>query len=85
MKPLVRVTWLDAQDHAAKWVDESEAEGFSDADCQIVSVGFLVSKGTKYLTLGGDWDDADKDYGRVTKIPVGTIVSVEELDAKKEG
>ena len=79
MKPLVRISWLDAQDHPDKWVDEVDANSFGDLDCLIESVGFLVSKTTKYLTLAADWDETDKDYGRVTKIPAAWVVSIEEL------
>lgn len=80
MKPLVRVLWLDAQDHAQKWVDEGDAEEFGGLDCQIVSVGFMVSKTDKYITLAADWDAADKDYGRVTKIPISMTTLIEEID-----
>lgn len=76
---LIKVTWWDAQDHPDKWVDVEDAEKFGDLDCQIVSIGFEVRKTAKYLTLAGDWDDVDKDYGRVCKIPVGMIQSIEEL------
>lgn len=76
---LVRVKWNDAQDHPDKWVDEEDAGRFGDLDCTIVSIGFLVRKTDKYVTLAGDWDAIDKDYGRVTKIPVGMILSVEPL------
>lgn len=79
MKRLVRIVWRDAQDHPMKWVDEEDAEKFCDETCVIVSVGFVVRETEKYFTLAGDWDDADKDFGRVTKIPVGTIQSVDEL------
>ena len=78
-KKLVRVVWIDAQDHPNKWVDEGDAEAFGNIDCSITSIGFLVSKTDKYITLAGDWDAIDKDYGRVTKIPVGMVQSLEDL------
>lgn len=80
---LVRVQWRDAQDHPEKWVDEDDAKEFGDADCVIISVGYLVSQTAKYLTLAGDWDDTDKDFGRVTKIPASMLISVEELECSK--
>ena len=84
MKPLVKVVWLDAQDHGENWVGESDAEAFGDTYCQIISVGFQVKKTEKYITLAADWDDSDKDYGRVTKIPVAFVTSIEELHESKE-
>lgn len=79
MKPTVRVTWIDAQDSPHAWASEEDVEAFSAEHCTIVSVGFQVSKTDKYLTLAGDWDEVDKNYGRVTKIPVAWLVQVEEL------
>lgn len=78
-KPLVIVEWLDSQDHPDKWVDKADAESFTDVDCKIRSVGFLVRKTEKYLTLAGDWDDVDQDYGRVTKVSINMILSIVEL------
>lgn len=76
---LVRVLWRDAQDHSDKWVDEEDVKVFGETDCVIESYGILVSKTAKYLTLAGDWDAVDKDYGRVTKIPSSMLVSIENL------
>lgn len=82
-KPFVAVRWNDAQDHAQKWVDEVDAESFGDTNCEIVSVGFLVTKTDRYLTLAGDWDASDKDYGRVTKIPAGMVSEIVVLTEEK--
>lgn len=78
--PITIIRWNDAQDHPSKWVDESDALAFGESSCEIISVGFLISKTAKYLTIGGDWDAVDKDYGRVTKIPIGMIISVESIE-----
>ena len=80
MKPIVRVEWLDAQDHKDKWVDAEDAEKFGDEDCKIVSIGYLVRKTDKYVTIAGDWDDVDADYGRVTKIPTGMVRQITILE-----
>lgn len=82
MKPIVKVTWHDAQDHAETWASEKETEQWSATACVIVSVGFLVSKTDRYITLAADWDDEDKNYGRITKIPVGMVVDISEWEAK---
>lgn len=78
-KRLVRILWMDAQDHPDKWVEEGDATEFGNVSCTIVSVGFLVSRTDKYVTIAGDWDETDKDYGRVTKVPVNWLLSVEDL------
>lgn len=79
LKPMTRVFWLDAQDHGENWVDQVSAEAFGDLECLIVSIGFVVRKTEKYLTLAADWDESDTDYGRVTKIPISMIVDMKEL------
>lgn len=80
---IVRVEWMDAQDHPDKWVDAKDAEEFTDIDVKVVSYGILVRKTDKYVTLAGDWDPVDKDYGRVTKIPVKMISEIIELETTK--
>jgi hypothetical protein len=77
---MVRVLWADSQDHAEKWVDEEDAITWGQTSCDIISIGFLISKTPKYITLGADWDDIDKDYGRVTKISTSMLVSIENLE-----
>lgn len=76
---VVKIVWHDAQDHADKWVDEEDANTFGGESCEIVSYGILVRQTERYATLAGDWDAADKDYGRLTKIPLGMIISIEDL------
>lgn len=78
-KPIVKIVWHDAQDHPDKWTAAEDAESFANEACEIVSIGWLVSETAKYVTLAGDWDNADADYGRVTKIPKGCVVSQETL------
>ena len=77
---MVRVLWADSQDHAEKWVDEEDAITWGQTSCDIISIGFLISKTPKYITLGADWDAIDKDYGRVTKISTSMLVSIENLE-----
>ena len=81
MKPITKVTWHDAQDHKETWVSEEDTEQWSTTACVIVSVGFLVSKTSRYVILAADWNDDDKSYyGRVTKIPIEMIVESIELE-----
>lgn len=79
MKPLVKILWHDSRDADGSWISEDEAEKYGEEPCEVYSVGFLISKGSKFVTIGGDWNPQDKDYGRVTKIPVGMVVSIEEI------
>jgi hypothetical protein len=79
-KPLVRVVWNDAEDSDGTWSDESEVEAFANHDCTVESVGFLVSKTDKYVTLAGDWIPHTKQHGRVTKIPAGMVGKIEPLN-----
>ena len=72
---IVIVNWLDAQDHSDTWVDTKDAEAFTDVECRIISIGFVIKRTAKYLTIGSDWDEAGADYGTVRKIPVGMILS----------
>ena len=81
-KRLVKVVWHDAEDHSQTWVDEADAEAYSESMCSIVSIGFLVRKTEKYVTLAGDWNEGDTDYGRVTKIPIGMVQSIDDLEVK---
>lgn len=77
----VLVTWDDAEDPAdgKTWLDEEDVETFSKHNCTVQSIGFLVSKTDKYVTLGGDWIDELKHWGRVTKIPAGMVLSIQTL------
>ena len=76
---VVKVFWSDAQDHPDKWVNAAAAAAFGQVTCIIESVGFLVSDTEKYVTLAGDFDISDDNYGRVTKIPKGWVTRVEDI------
>lgn len=76
---MVVIIWNDAQDSLEPWVGEAEAKQFAETPCPIVSYGFLVRKTKNYVVIAGDWNDSNKDYGRVTKIPTKMITSMKEL------
>jgi hypothetical protein len=78
-RQLVVVRWNDAQDHAQKWVDAADAEAFTDVEVTVTSIGFLVRRTDKYVTIAGDYDPIDNDYGRVTKIPSGMVKEIKLL------
>ncbi len=80
MDRLVRVLWDDAEDPKPGWQDEDDLKAFDAEDgCLVVSVGWVVSEGPKYITLCADWVAKLKHAGRVTKIPMAQVVKVEEL------
>ena len=78
MKQIVEVTWLDAQDHNDTWVEIKDAEAFTDDECRVVSVGFLIRKTDKYVTIGSDYI-IDDSYGCVRKIPINMVLEIKEL------
>lgn len=80
MKPLVKVRWLDARDHDDTWANEADIEAFNLVEVEVLSVGYLVSEGHKYLTIAGDYNPSDNDYGRISKIPIGMVLSKEVLE-----
>lgn len=76
---VVEVVWIDAQDHPDTWVDAGDAGDFNDSACEITSIGYLIKRTDKYVTIGGDYDLTDDNYGTVRKIPVGVIKSLDIL------
>lgn len=91
--PFVEVEWDDAQDHGGAWVEFSKIQEFADIPCRIVSRGWLVHKGKRYVVLSSDYiaDDielrknpnADRILSRVTKIPRAWLVSIREIKIAK--
>lgn len=84
-KPFVKVVWLDASDPQgdASWYRESEALAFGEELCEVVSFGYLVSKTKLYITLAADLitkGTKETTYGRLTKVPMGMVQSITDLD-----
>jgi hypothetical protein len=81
---LVKVVWDDAEDPAdgKTWLDAEDVETFSAKSCTVESVGYLVSKTAKYVTLAADRIEGLDHWGRVTKIPVGMIIDLKELGSE---
>jgi hypothetical protein len=76
---LVKVRWVDAEDHPDTWVSPEEVEEFGGKDCAMESVGWLVKETKKYLTLGSDRAE-DGYFGCVRKIATGMILSIEDIN-----
>ena len=82
-KPLVMIVWDDAEDpdDGKTWMDQEDVEAFAARHCVVRSVGYLVSKTDKYVTLAADWIEQLGHFGRVTKIPAGMVIAIESVAA----
>ena len=78
-KPFVKIIWHDAQDDGRTWVAADEIAEFANATCEVTSWGWAVASTKKYVTLAADYIHDGATYGRITKIPRGMIVSIEEF------
>lgn len=87
VKPLVRVTWDDAEDPsgASTWMEADDVSEFSEHTALVVSVGILQHRTAKYLTLAGDFIEDTNQFGRVTKIPTAQVTLIEFLEPKDGG
>lgn len=74
---LVLLTWTDAMDYGKAWASSIEAQTFADQPSTMRSTGFLVSKTEKFVTLAGDWDTEDRNWGRLTKVPTGMVTDMQ--------
>jgi hypothetical protein len=81
-KRFVKVRWHDAQDGYSTWVAAEDIPRFTEEPCEVVSWGWLVSETKRYITLAADYipGPPGETYGRVTKIPRGMVVKIEEFE-----
>lgn len=82
-KPFVCVTWHDAADKDGTWTHEAEIQAFGAELCEVVSWGWVVSRTKQYVTLAADYITDTDTWGRITKIPRGMVVKIEEMKPKK--
>lgn len=77
---VVRVMWRDAE-HIINdtWTEEKKVNEFADEDYVLESVGFFVKQTDKYLTIAGDLDEHEHNWGAVRKIPIPMVLSVEDI------
>ena len=76
---LIVVTWHDAEDVHDTWSDAKEIEAFGDSIMEVTSVGWEVKRTKLYLTIAADYTP-DGTFGRVTKIPIGMVQNIKELE-----
>jgi len=81
-KPIT-VYWRDVLDSKEAWMSRKQAELFGKEYFICKSVGWIVYEDNRYIVLAADIT-SDGDYGRVKKIPVGTIVRGSGKSVKKE-
>lgn len=85
---LVKVTWNDASDGPgdSSWFSDADVDAFADCPCEVVSVGWIRSDTKMYLTLVADYIDekGKMTWGRLTKIPHGMIIKIEDLSSAAE-
>jgi hypothetical protein len=80
--PYVAVEWKDAHQSArTAWRPLGEAEDYHDLPCICSSVGFLVKRDKKGLTLAMSMSDEGLLCG-LWHIPAGMVRSVRRLRAK---
>lgn len=74
MKPKI-ITWFDAEDVVATWINEENIEVELKKKCVVQSVGIIIGETKDYVLLASDCVNGnDKSYGRVMRIPKGCIV-----------
>tara|TARA_R100000734_G_C3291733_1_gene83478 strand:- start:573 stop:821 length:249 start_codon:yes stop_codon:yes gene_type:complete len=77
---IVRVVWLDTNECSlSTW--QSKDELLDSEPCQISSLGYLIKKDEKNITISADKDDLDEDdlFGRSQVIPLGVVLRIEYL------
>lgn len=76
MQSFVKVVWNDAEDCKQTWYDAEDLKReFEKPHCQVASYGFVVLENDDYVWLAADYIPRDKNWGRITRIPKGMIVS----------
>ena len=75
---LVVVRWHDAQDGHETWMDGKEIEEFGEKTVEVTSIGWEVKRTKLYVTIAAD-SAADGDYGRVCKVPLSMVLSIDQL------
>lgn len=79
-KPFVKVLWRDATDDDRTWLKEAEVNDFGSVSLEVISWGWLMKRTKENITLAADHILGTDTYGRVTKIPVGMLIKVEEYE-----
>jgi hypothetical protein len=75
-EPIVEILWRDAADSDITWANSDDVHKFSQEECLIHSLGFIIAKTESYTTLARDFVTNEGTYGGLTKIPNSMIVEI---------
>lgn len=79
----VRVVWKDAHTISDSWIAENDIK---DEPCLVESIGWLLKdKVDDHVVLAQSWNISSEEpqYDGVLAIPLGMIVSIENLTASQ--
>jgi hypothetical protein len=73
----VAIEWLDADDEAGWQPHDPEADDEAETNW---SVGIFVSKGNKFVTLSRCHNHESEEWLGKSRIPIGMVVGIWELN-----
>ncbi len=76
-KPMVRLTWLDAQESCTGWSTVEEMEESPLAECQ--EVGWLIVDNDEKVVIMRSWNDDGAHGGACIAIPQTWVLRTEVL------
>ena len=76
-KPMVRLTWLDAQESCTGWSTVEEMESSPLAECQ--EVGWLIVDNDEKVVVMRSWNDDGAHGGACIAIPQSWVLKKETL------
>ncbi len=75
--PMVRLTWVDAQEGCVGWTDLEEMQSSPLAECQ--EVGWLLVNNDEKVVIMRSWNQAGQDGGACIAIPNTWVLNIEVL------
>ncbi len=76
---IVQLCWLDILGHESPWITNEEAKKMKPME--MTSMGKVVSKTRKYITIAGTWSKQDPDtWGNCNSIPVGVVQEIRKVE-----
>ena len=75
--PMVRLTWVDAQEGSVGWTELEEMMDSPLAECQ--EVGWLLVNNDKKVVVMRSWNQDGQDGGACIAIPNSWVLNIEVL------
>lgn len=75
--PMVRLTWVDAQEGSVGWTDLQEMMDSPLAECQ--EVGWLLVNNDEKVVVMRSWNQDGQDGGACIAIPNSWVLNIEVL------